>query len=81
MTCTFIQYFDENKGYRFLLDGKFIVNRHVIFYETESNSFDEINHILSRLDKKNTKGKGKLNKSKKTIWFEKDFVSPEDISL
>jgi hypothetical protein len=30
---------------------------------------------------KNTKGKGKLNKSKKKFWFEKDFVSPEDISL
>ena len=80
MKCIFIGYSGEKKGYRLLSDGKFIVGRYVIFYETESNSLDEINHLLSRLEKKNTKGKGKLNKSRKTIWFEKYFVSSEDIS-
>ena len=76
MKCTFIGYFDEKKGYRFLSDGKFIVNRDVIFDETESYSLDEINHLLIRLDKKNTKGKGKFNKSKQAFWFEKDLVTP-----
>jgi hypothetical protein len=61
MKCTFIGYSDEKKGYRLLSDGNFIVSRDVSFYETESNSLDEINHLLSRLEKKNTKGKGKLN--------------------
>jgi hypothetical protein len=64
MKCIFIGYSDENKGYRLLSDGKFIVSRDAIFYETESNNLDEINHLLSRLEKKNTKGKGKFNKSK-----------------
>ena len=76
MNCTFTGYSDENKGYILLSDGKFIVNRDVIFYEIESNSLDEINHLLSRLEKKITKGKGKSNKSKKAFWFEKDFVTP-----
>jgi hypothetical protein len=71
MKCTFLGYWDEKKGYIFLSDGKFIVNRDVIFYETKSNILDEINHILSRLEKKNSKGKGKLNKSRQTVWFEK----------
>jgi hypothetical protein len=48
--------------YRFLSDGKFIFNGDVIFYETESNNLDEINHLLNSLEKKNTKGKGKLKK-------------------
>jgi hypothetical protein len=80
MKCIFIGYSDEKKGYRLISDGKFIISRDVIFYETESKIFDEINHLFSRLEKKSTKGKGKLNKSKKTFWFEKDFVSLEDIS-
>jgi hypothetical protein len=80
MKCIFIGYSDEKKGYSFLLDGKFIVSRDAIFYETKSKSYNEISHILSHLEKKNTKGKGKLNKSRKTIWFEKYFVSSEDIS-
>jgi hypothetical protein len=80
MKCIFIGYSDEKKGYRLLSDGKFIVSRDVIFYETESKISDEINHLLSCLEKKNTKGKGKLNKSRQTFWFEKDFVSSEDIS-
>jgi hypothetical protein len=67
MKCTFIGYSDEKKGYRLLSDGKFIFSRDAFFDETESNSLDEINHLLSRLEKKNTKGKGKLNKSKKNI--------------
>jgi hypothetical protein len=37
MKCTFIGYSDQNKGYRLLSDGKFIVIRDVIFYETESD--------------------------------------------
>ena len=80
MKCTFIGYSNENKGYRLLSDGKFIVTRDVIFDETKSNSLDETNHLLSHLEKKNTKGKVKLNKSKQAFWFEKDFVSLEDIS-
>jgi hypothetical protein len=48
MKCTFIGYSEEKKGYRLLSDGKFIVSRDVIFYETESNNLDEINHLLSR---------------------------------
>jgi hypothetical protein len=62
-------------------NGKFIVSRDVIFDETESNNLDEINHLLICLEKKKNKGKGKLKKEKKTFWFEKDFFSPEDISL
>jgi hypothetical protein len=81
MKCTFIGYFDEKKGYMLLSDGKFIVSRDVIFYETESNILDEINHLLSCIEKKNTKGKGKKKRSKKTFWFEKDSSSPKDISL
>jgi hypothetical protein len=75
MKCIFIGYSDENKQYRLISDGKFIVIRDDIFDETESNNLDEINHFLSRLEKKNTKGKAKLNKSKQEFWFEKDFVS------
>ena len=81
MKCIFIGYFDEKKGYRLLSDGKFIVIRDVIFDENESKIFDDINNLLSPLEKKKTKGKGKLNKSKKTFWFEKDFVSLEYIFL
>jgi hypothetical protein len=73
MKCIFIGYSDEKKGYRLLSDGKFIVSRDVIFDETKSNSLDEIIHLLSRLEKKNTKGKGKLNKSNQAFWFEKDL--------
>jgi hypothetical protein len=80
MKCIFIGYSDEKKGYRLLSDGKIIICRDANFDETESKNFDEINHLLSRLEKKNAKGKGKFNKSKKTFWFEKDFVSLEDIS-
>jgi hypothetical protein len=65
MKCIFIGYSDENKGYRLISDGKFIVSRDAIFYETESNNLDEINHLLSCLEKKNIEGKGKFNKSKK----------------
>jgi hypothetical protein len=75
MKCIFIGYSIEKKGYRFLSDGKFIISRDVIFHETKSKIFDEINHLLSNLEKKNTKGKGKLNKSKQTFWFEKDISS------
>jgi hypothetical protein len=81
MKCTFIGYSEKKKGYRLLSDGKFIVSRDVIFYEIEGNSLDEINHLLSPLDKKNTKGKGKFNKSKQAFSFEKDLVTPKDISL
>ena len=81
MKCIFIGYSNEKKGYRLILDGKFIVSRNVIFYETKSNNLDDINHLLSRLDKKNTKDKGKLNKSKQAFWFEKDWVTQEDIYL
>jgi hypothetical protein len=78
MKCIFIGYSDEKKGYRLLSDGKFIVSRDVIFYETESKNFNEINHLLSCLEQKNTKGKGKLKKKpRKPFWFEKDFVSSE----
>jgi hypothetical protein len=80
MKCTFIGYSDEKKGYWLLSYGKFIVSRDIIFDETKSKSFDEINHLLSRLEKKNTKGKGKLKKkSRQSFWFEKDFVSSEGI--
>ena len=71
MKCTFIGYSDEKKGYRLLSDGKFIVIRDVIFDETESKIFDEINHILNRLEKKNTKGKGKLNNQMKHFGLKK----------
>jgi hypothetical protein len=69
MKCIFIGYSDEKKGYRLLSDGKFIVSIDVIFDETESNSLDEINHLLRCLEKKNTKGKGKFNKSKQVFWY------------
>jgi hypothetical protein len=80
MKCIFIGYSDEKKGYRLLSDGKIIICRDANFDETESKNFDEINHLLSCLEKKNIKGKSNLNKSKQTFWFEKDFVSSEDIS-
>ena len=58
--CIFIGYSDQKKGYHFLSDGKFIVSRDVIFYETESANSDEVNHILSWSEKKNIKNNGKL---------------------
>jgi len=33
-----IGYSDEKKGYRLLTNGKIIVSRDVVFYETESKS-------------------------------------------
>jgi hypothetical protein len=47
MKCIFIGYSNEKKGYQLLSNGKFIVSRDVIFYETDSKNFDEINHLLS----------------------------------
>jgi hypothetical protein len=76
MKSIFIGYSDEKKGCRLLSDGKFIVSIDVIFDETKSTSLDEINHLLSRLEKKNTKVKGKFNKSKKAFWFENYFLTP-----
>jgi hypothetical protein len=64
-----------------LSDGKLLFNRDVIFDETERNNLVDINHLLSRLDKKNTKGKGKFNKSKHSFWFEKELVTSEEICL
>ena len=50
----------------------------MIFDETESLNSDEINHLLSRLEKKNIKTKGKLkNKPVQSLWFKKDIVSTE----
>ena len=46
------------------------MSRDVIFDETESANSDEINHLLSRLEKKNINNKGNL-------CFEKDRVSTE----
>ena len=61
--CIFIGYSDQKKGYHLISDGKFIVSRDVIFNEIESVNSDEINHLLSRLEKKNIKNKGKLKKT------------------
>ena len=48
----------------------------MIFDETKSANLDEINHLLSRLEKKNIKTKGKLkNKPFQSLCFEKDLVS------
>jgi hypothetical protein len=66
------------KGYWLLSYGKFIFNRDVIFYKTKSKFFDEIIHLLSCLEKKNTKGKGNLKKKpRKPYWFEKYFFFSE----
>ena len=74
--CIFIGYSDQKKGYHLLSDGKFIVSRDVIFDEIESAILDEINHLISQLEKKNIKTKGKLkNKLVQSLWFEKDIVS------
>ncbi len=57
MKCILLGYSDEKKGYRLLSSGKFIISRDVIFDETESQNADEIDNLLSHLEKKLTKGK------------------------
>lgn len=42
-----------------MTNGKFIVSRDVIFYETESKSAEEIESLLQKLEIKDSKRKGK----------------------
>eukprot|EP00253_Pinus_taeda_P003684 PITA_03684 len=58
--CTMIGYSNEKKGYRLLSNGKFIVSRDVIFYETKSKSAEEIEHLLQKLETKGDKRKGNI---------------------
>ena len=54
-----------------LSSGKFIISRDVIFDETKSQNADEIDNLLSHLEKKLTKGKS--IHTEKPDWIERDF--------
>lgn len=72
---------DEKKGYKLLSNGKFIVNRDVIFYETESKSAEEIEYLLKKLETKGDKRKGNIpSQPNSQNWYELDFPSFEDDS-
>ena len=63
----------RKKGYRLLLDGKFIVSRDVIFDEIESLSVEEVEKQLSHLEGKVTKEQLRmqhLNKTRNEQWFD-----------
>eukprot|EP00253_Pinus_taeda_P034497 PITA_34497 len=81
LKCTMIGYSDEKKGYRLLTNGKFIVSRDVIFYETESKSAKEIENLLHKLQTKRSKRNGKMQSQPTSPnWYELDFPSSEDES-
>jgi len=81
LKCTMIGYSDEKKGYRLLTNGKFIVSRDVIFYETESKSAEEIENLLHKLETKGSKRNGKMQSQPTSPnWYELDFPSSEDES-
>jgi len=54
-----------------LSSGKFIISRDFIFDETESQNADEIDNLLSHLEKKLTKGKS--IHTEKPDWIERAF--------
>jgi len=76
-----IGYSDEKKGYHLLTNGKFIVSRDVIFYETKSKSAEEIENIIHKLETKGNKRKGKMqSQPTPPNWYELDFPSSKDES-
>jgi hypothetical protein len=67
------------KGNRLLSNGKFIVRRDVVFYETESKSVEEIESLLQKLELKRNQRKGKMQSQPNSPnWYELDFPSSED---
>jgi hypothetical protein len=72
MKCMLLGYSDEKKGYRLLSNGKFIISRDVVFDETESQTVEELENLLSHLEKKVTQGKT-VHQDKPT-WIEKDLA-------
>lgn len=81
LKCTMIGYSDENKGYRLLTNGKFIVSWDVIFDETESNSAEEIENLLHKLETKGSKRNGKMQSQPTSPnWYGLDFPSSKDES-
>jgi hypothetical protein len=71
-----IGYSDEKKGYRIFSNGKFIVSRDVVFYETESKSAEEIESLLQKLETKGNHRKGKVQYQPNSHnWYELDFPS------
>jgi hypothetical protein len=82
MKCILVGYSEQKKGYRLLSERKFIVSRDVVFYETESLSAEEIEKLLSQLEKKVTKEQQRLqhlNKSKDDQWFEMAWTSDKQV--
>jgi hypothetical protein len=74
-----IGYSDEKKGYRLLSNGKIIVSRDVIFYETESKNAEEIESLLQKLEIKGNQRKGKMKSQPNSYnWYEINFPSSED---
>jgi len=52
-----IGYSDQKKGCHILTNGKFIVRKDVIFYETKSKSAKEIESLLQKLETKGNQRK------------------------
>ena len=76
-----IGYSDEKKGYRLLVNGKFIVSRDVIFDENESKSVEEVESILQKLETKSDKRNGNLQiQPNSQNWYELEFPSSENDS-
>jgi len=62
-------YSNENKGYQLLSNGKFIISRYVFFEETQSQTIEQLENILTHLEKKVTQGK--IVHQDKPTWIEK----------
>jgi len=73
MKCILVGYSNENKGYRLLFNGKFIICQDVVFDETKCQTNGEIDNLLSHLEKKIAQEK--TIHQRKQNWIEKD-VSP-----
>jgi hypothetical protein len=72
MKCMLIGYSDENKGYRLLSSGKFIISWDVVFDEIKNQIVEEIDNLLSHLEKKVTQDK--TIHQRKPNWIEKDLA-------
>jgi len=76
MKCMLLGYSNEKKGYRLISNGKFIISRDVVFHETESQTTEEIDHLLNHLENKVTQGK--TVHQDKLSWTAKDLAPNMD---
>jgi hypothetical protein len=77
MKCILISYSNENKGYRFLSNGKFIISWDVVSDEIESQIDGEIYNLCSDLEKKIAQEK--TIHQRKPNWIEKEL--PPNINV